>query len=77
METTNAEATATEIVSPQTEDTNPASRPVYSVFKDGKNLHGKPIKPQIIENYTKYYKVYSILNRLYLFFTTFFSAASV
>lgn len=30
----------------------------YNVFKDGKNLHGKKVRQSIIDNFTKYYKVF-------------------
>ena len=31
----------------------------YNVFKDGKTLHGKQVRPQIIDNYKQYYRVCS------------------
>ena len=29
----------------------------HNVFKDGKTMYGKQVRPQVIESYTKYYQV--------------------
>ena len=56
-EPANSEAAQQEPEKEQQKRKNFLDEEPHNVFVDGLNMHGKKVRPEIIETYTKYYRV--------------------